>query len=165
MHVYTVIARLKNGMADLTEDPTPTLPPAVFQCEQLWQNRGRRKSWPKDQWAFVRRTVEPCLYARIEPEPEHYSGGLMNPKGPIHAQAIELFSVSFEKGPLPTITAYARFQMTFDRSFADTSEFYEWQEQTDWMDWGLCFGFGFEDGSEWDATFQHGGIDFEIVMD
>ncbi|MFC6025889.1 hypothetical protein [Methylobacterium mesophilicum] len=157
------MARLKSGMPDFSEDPAPILPPALIQCEKLWQEQGRRRSWSKDHWVFVRATIEPMLYARIEPEPEHYAGGLLNSKGPIHAQAIGLSSVSFENGPIPTISAYAQFQMTFDRPFADTGEFYEWQEQTDWMDWALCFGFRFEDGGEWDATWEHGGIDFEIV--
>lgn len=123
-----------------------------------------RGSWPKEQWAFVRRAIEPLLYARIEPEPEHYAGGLLNLRGAIQAEAIEVSSVSFENGPIPTITAYAQFQMMFDRAFADTGAFYEWQKQTDWMDWALCFGFRLEDGGEWDATWEHGGVDFEIVM-
>lgn len=164
MHLHTVTARLKNGMPDLTEDPTSVLPPAIFLCEQLWQKRGMRGSWPKEQWAFVRRAIEPLLYARIEPEPEHYAGGLLNLRGAIQAEAIEVSSVSFENGPIPTITAYAQFQMMFDRAFADTGAFYEWQKQTDWMDWALCFGFRLEDGGEWDATWEHGGVDFEIVM-
>ncbi|TXN39498.1 hypothetical protein [Methylobacterium sp. WL7] len=157
------MARLKNGSPDLSEDPAPILIPTLIQCEGLWKDRGKRRSWPNNQWSFVRRTIEPLLYARIEPEPEHYDGGLLNPRGVIQAQAIELSSVSFENGPIPVISAYAQFQMTFDRAFADTGEFYEWQEQTDWMDWALCFGFRFEDGGEWDATWEHGGIDFEIV--
>lgn len=128
----------------------------------MWRDRGSRESWPNNQWRFVRRTIEPLLYARIEPEPEHYDGGLLNPRGIIQAQAIELSSVSFENGPIPVISAYAQFQMTFDRAFADTGEFYDWQEQTDWLDWALCFGFRFDDGGEWDATWEHGGIDFEI---
>jgi hypothetical protein len=103
------------------------------------------------------------LYARIEPEPEHHEGGLLNSKGAIRAQAIELSSVSFENGPIPAISAYARFEMTFDRAFADTGELYDWQEQTDWLDHALRFGFRCEDGSEYDATWEHGGIDFEIV--
>ncbi len=163
MHTHTVSVWLKHGSPDLTEDPAPLLPPAVIQCEQLWQGRGRRRSWPRAQWEFVRRTIEPLLYARIEPEPEHYAGGLLNPRGAIQAQAIELSSVSFENGPLPIVSGYARFQMTFDRAFADTAAFYEWQEQTDWLDWALCYGFRLQDGGEWDATYEHGGIDFEIV--
>lgn len=162
MHIHTVIARLKNGEPDLSEDPAPVLPPVLIHCEQLWKNRGRRRSWPKDQWAFVRKAIEPLLYARIEPEPEHYENGLLNPRGAIQPQAIELSSVSFESGPIPTISGYAWFQMTFDRAFADTGSFYDWQEQTDWLDWGLCLGFRFEDG-EYDATYDHAGIDFEIV--
>ena len=163
MHIHTVIARLKNGMVDLTEDPTPILPPAIFQCEKLWQDRGRRRSWHKDQWAFVRRAVEPLLYARIEPEAEHYAGGLLHPRGAIQAQVIELTSVSFENGPLPIISAFAQFQLTFDQSFKDTGELYDWMEATDWLDWSLCFGFRLQDGGEWDATWEHQGIDFELI--
>jgi hypothetical protein len=129
----------------------------------MWRDRGRRTSWPRDQWAFVRRAIEPLLYAGIMPESEHYQGGLLNPKGIIQAQAIELSSVSFENGPIPVISAYAQFKMTFDRTFRDTGQFYDWMEQTDWLDWALCFGFRFDDGSEWDATYEHGGIEFEIV--
>ncbi|MDP4003288.1 hypothetical protein [Methylobacterium sp. NEAU K] len=122
-----------------------------------------RTSWLQDQWAFVRRAIEPLLYAWIEPEPEHYESGLLNSRGAIQAQVIELSSVSFENGPIPIISAYAQFEMTFDRVFASTAEFYEWQDQTDWLDWALCFGFRFEDGGEWEATYDHSGIDFEIV--
>lgn len=148
MHVHTVIARLKNGTADVSEDPTRNLPPALVQCERLWKDRGRRRSWPKDQWAFVRRIVEPLLYARIEPEPEHYAGGLLSPKGAIQARSIQLLSCSFEDGPLPTISAQAHFQLAFDRTFRDTTAFYDWQEQTDWLDHALCFGFRLGDGGE-----------------
>jgi hypothetical protein len=162
MHKHTVIVRFKNGTPDLSEEPAPVLPPAIMQCEQQWKDRGRRRSWPRDQWAFVRRTIEPLLYARIEPEDVHHENGLLNPKGPIKAQAIELSSVSFENGPLPTISAYARFEMTFDRKFADTAAFYDWQEATDWLDWTVAFGWRLEDG-EYDATYDHGGLDFEIV--
>lgn len=163
MRAYTVMVRLKNGLPDLSEDPAPVLPPVLIQCEQLWKDRGGRRSWPKDQWMFVRGAIEPLLYARIEPEPEHYENGLLNPRGAIQAQSIQLLSCSFENGPLPTITGYAQFRLTFDRMFKDTGEFYDWQEQTDWLDWALCFGFCFADGGEWDATYEHGGIDFEIV--
>lgn len=103
------------------------------------------------------------LYAAIDPEKEHYEGGLLNPKGIIRAQVIELSSVSFENGPIPVISAYAQFEMTFDRVFADTAAFYDWQEATDWMDWAVALGFRFEDGGEWDATWEHGGIDFEVL--
>jgi hypothetical protein len=163
MHAHTVMARLKNGSPDLSEDPAPILPPALIQCEQLWKDRGRRRSWPKDQWALVRRTIEPMLYARIEPELEHYANGLLNPKGVIQARAIELSAVSFENGPLPTITGYARFQLTFDRAFRDTGGLYDWMESTDWLDYALCFGFRLGNGDEWDATYEHGGIDFELI--
>jgi len=163
MHAHSIIARLKNGSPDLSEDPTSTLSSSLIQCERLWKDRGRRRSWQEDQWAFVRRAIEPLLYAQIKPEPEHYENGLLNPKGPIRAQAIELSSVSFENGPIPVISAYARFEMTFDRALADTAALYDWQEATDWLDWALCFGFRFQDGAEWDATWEHGGIDFEIL--
>lgn len=156
------MVRLKNGSPDLSEGLEPVLPSALIQCEKLWKDRGRSKSWERDQWRFVRGAIEPLLYARIEPEPEHFENGLLNPRGAIHAQAIEVSCVGFENGPIPTITGYAQFQMTFDRAFADTGQFYEWQEQTDWLDWALCFGFRFEDGGEWDATYEHGGIDFEL---
>lgn len=71
MHVHTIRVRLKHGLPELSEDPAPNLSPTLIQCEQLWRDRGRRRSWPKDQWAFVRRAIEPLLYARIEPEPKH----------------------------------------------------------------------------------------------
>lgn len=164
MHLHTVIARLKNGCVDLTEDPAPILPPAIFQCERLWKDRGRRRSWPKDQWAFVRRAVEPLLYAQIEPESEHRENGLLHPERAIQARSIQLTSASFENGPLPIISAYAEFQLTFDRSFKDTGELYDWMEQTDWLDWTLCFGFRLQDGGEWDATWEHNGIDFEVSV-
>lgn len=163
MHVHIVTVRLKNGSPDLSEGVTPILPSALIKCEGLRQKRSKRGFWPKGEWTFVMRAVAPLLYARIEPEPEHYAGGLLNPRGAIQAEAIELSSVSFENGPIPTITAYAQFQMTFNRAFADTGEFYDWQEQTDFMDWALCFGFRLEDGGEWDATWKHDGVDFEIV--
>ncbi|MFB0487684.1 hypothetical protein ABIE45_000270 [Methylobacterium sp. OAE515] len=111
----------------------------------------------------MRRAIEPLLYARIEPESEHRENGLLHPERAIHAQAIELSSVSFDNGPLPTISAYAEFQLTFDRVFTDTTQFYDWMEATDWLDWALCLGFRFEDGGEWDATWEHSGVDFEIV--
>lgn len=163
MHHHTVVVSLKQGTPDLSEESTPILPAALIQCEKLWQGRGRRTSWPKDQWAFVRRAIEPLLYARIEPEPEHRENGLLHPERAILAQSIQLLSCSFENGPLPIISAYAEFQLTFDRAFRDTAAFYDWQEQTDWLDYALCFGFRLEDGGEWDATWEHGGIDFEVV--
>lgn len=164
MHAHTIVARIKNGMPDLTEDPTPILPPAIFECEQLWKDRGRRRSWSKDQWAFVRHTVEPLLYVRIEPEDAHRQNGLLHPERAIQAQSVQLLSCSFEKGPLPFISAYAEFQLTFDRSFKDTGQFYDWMEATDWMDWSLRFGFHLQDGGEWDATWEHNGIDFEVSV-
>lgn len=163
MHVHTVMARLKNGSPDLSEDPAPTLPPALIQCEQLWKDRGRRRSWPKDQWAFVRATIEPLLYARIEPESEHRENGLLHPERAIQARSIQLLSCSFENGPLPIISAYAEFQLRFDRAFNGTGELYDWMESTDWLDHALCFGFRTEDMSEWDATWEHQGIDFELI--
>ena len=164
MHIHTVIAHLKNGCADLTEDPAPILPPAIFQCERLWKDRGRRISWPKDQWAFVRRAVEPLLYARIEPEPEHRQNGLLHLERAIQARSVQLLSCSFENGPLPIISAVAEFQLTFDRAFKDTGELYDWMEATDWLDWALYFGFRLQDGGEWDATWEHNGIDFEVSV-
>ena len=112
---------------------------------------------------MVRNAVEPLLYARIEPEDVHRKNGLLHPERAIQAQSIKLFSCSFENGPLPTISGYAQFQMTFDRVLASTGELYDWMEVTDWLDYALCFGFRLEDGGEWDATLEHGGIDFEIV--
>ncbi|MGE8131363.1 hypothetical protein ACQKQD_30750 [Methylobacterium sp. NPDC080182] len=53
--------------------------------------------------------------------------------------------------------------MRFDRAFADTSSFYDWMESSDGLDHALCFGFRLQDGGEWDATYDHSGIDFEIV--
>ncbi|MGU3657840.1 hypothetical protein [Methylobacterium fujisawaense] len=164
MHFHTVMVRLKNGAPELSEDPTPVLPPALIRSEQLWRDRGRRQTWPKDHWAFVRAAIEPVLYAKIEPESEHYANGLLNPKGAIQARSIELSSVSFENGPLPTISGYAQFQLTFDRAFTDSGELYDWMDATDWMDWSLCFGFRLEDGSEWDVTYDHAGIDFELIV-
>jgi hypothetical protein len=163
MHLHTVIVRLKNGSPDHSEEPTPILPPALIQCKQLWKDLGRSRSWSQDQWAFVKGVVEQLLYARIEPEPEHYDHGLLNPRGAIRAQSIQLLSCSFADGPLPTISAHATFQMSFDRAFADTASFYDWQEQTDWLGYALCFGFRLQDGGEWDATYDHSGIDFDIV--
>lgn len=157
-----MMVRLKNGSPDLSEEPTSILPTALIQCEQLWRDRRSRRSWQRDQWAFVRRAIEPLLYARIEPEPEHRENGLLHPERAILARSIQLLSCSFENGPLPIISAYAEFQLTFDRAFRDTAAFYDWQEQTDWLDYALCFGFRFEDGGEWDATYDHAGIDFEI---
>ncbi len=154
MHLHTVTARLKSGMPDLTEDPTSVLPPAIFLCEQLWQERDKRHSWPKEQWAFVRRAIEPLLYARLKPEPEHRENGLLHPERAIQALSIQMLSCSFENGPLPIISALAEFQLSFDRSFKDTKGLYEWQEQTDWLDWALCFGFRLQDGGEWDATWS-----------
>ncbi|WCS26544.1 hypothetical protein LOK46_06830 [Methylobacterium sp. NMS14P] len=103
------------------------------------------------------------LYATIEPESEHRQNGLLHPEKTIPARSIQLLSCSFENGPLPTISAYAEFHMTFDRTFTDTGQLYDWQEQTDWLDHALCFGFRFRDGGEWDATYDHAGIDFEIL--
>ncbi|MGU3546668.1 hypothetical protein [Methylobacterium sp. A52T] len=163
MHLHTVMVRLKNGSPDHSEEPTPILAPALIQCEQLWKDRGRSRSWPQVQWTFVKEVVEQLLYARIEPEPEHYGNGLLNPSGAIRAQSIQLLSCSFVDGPLPTISAHATFQMSFDRAFADTGELYDWMEETDWLDHALRFGFRLQDGGEWDATYDHAGIDFEIV--
>lgn len=162
MPIHTVIVRIKDGSPDLTEDPTPILPPALIQCEQLWKDLGRSRSWSQDQWAFVKCTVEPLLYARIEPETEHRQNGLLHPEKAIQARSIQLLSCSFENGPLPTISGYAEFHLTFDRSFKETGELYDWMESTDWLDHALCFGFRLQDGGEWDATCDHGGIDFEI---
>ncbi len=69
------------------------------------------------------------LYARIEPEAEHRQNDLLHPEEAIQARSIRLLSCSFENGPLPTISGYADFQMTFDRAFRDTASFYDWQEQ------------------------------------
>lgn len=157
------MVRLKNGSPDRSEDPTPILPPALIQCEQLWKDLGRSRSWSQVQWTFVKGVVEQLLYARIEPEPEHRKNGLLHPEKAIQARFIQLLSCSFENGPLPTISAHATFQMSFDRAFADTASFYDWQEQTDWLDYALCFGFRLQDGGEWDATYDHSGIDFDIV--
>ncbi len=142
----------------------PILPLAIFQCEQLWKDQVRRRSWSKDQRAFVRGAVEPLLYARIEPESEHRENGLLHPERAIQARSIRLLSCSFGNGPLLTISAYAEFQLRFGRSFENTGELYDWMEATDWMDWSLCFGFRLEDGSEWDVTYDHAGIDFEIIV-
>lgn len=163
MHTHTVSVRLKNGSADPSDNLGLNLPAAFILCEQLWKDRGNRRSWPKDQWAFVRATVEPLLYATIDPEHEHYDNGLLNPRGTIYSRSVELSSVSFENGPIPVISAYARFQLTFDRWFSDTGEFYDWQEQTDWLDWATNFGWRFEDGSEYDAAYDNSGIEFEII--
>jgi len=159
MHIHPVIVTLKSGSPDLSEDPIAPLPLALLHIEQLWKKRGRRRSWPKDQWAVVRKTIEPLLYARIELEDVHHKKGLLHPGTAIQARSIQLLSCSFENGPLPIISAFAEFQLTFDRSFKDTEELYDWQEQTDWLDWSMCFGFRLQDGGEWDATWEHSGID------
>ncbi|MHB2207557.1 hypothetical protein [Methylobacterium sp. CM6257] len=164
MYRHTVVARLKNGSPELPLDPTISLPAALTQCEQLWKERGGRTSWPREQWSFVRKVIEPLLYATIDPEDVHYAGGLLNARGTIRSQSVELSSVSFKNGPLPTISCYAQFEMTFDREFDDVAGFYDWQEQTDWLDWGTNFGWRLEDGSEYDAAYDNVGIELEIIQ-
>jgi hypothetical protein len=110
----------------------------------------------------VKTTVGPLLYATTDPEDEYYENGLLNPRGTIRSQSVKLSSVSFENGPIPTVSAYAQFQMTFDRAFTDTAHFYDWMEATGWLDWAVCFGWLFEDRREWGATYDHAGIDSEI---
>ncbi|MGH1573131.1 hypothetical protein ACRAWG_23755 [Methylobacterium sp. P31] len=163
MHAHTVSVRVKNGSWDPSDDLGLILPAAFIRCEQLWKGRGDRRSWPKDQWAFARDAIEPLLYATIDPEDVHYDNGLLNPRGTIYSRSVELSSVSFENGPIPIISAYARFELTFDREFKDTAAFYDWQEQTDWLDWGTNFGWRFEDGSEYDAAYDNAGIELEIM--
>lgn len=163
MRRHTVIARLKNGSPEFPLDPTINLPAALTQCERLWKNRGRRRSWPKDQWRFVRKTIEPLLYATIDPEDVHYGNGLLNVRGTIRSQSVELSSVSFESGSLPTISCYALSEMVFDREFRSTAEFFDWQEQTDWLDWATNFGWRFGDGSEYDAACDNGGKELDVL--
>jgi hypothetical protein len=75
MHTHTVWVWLKHGSPDFTEGCPTILPPALIQCREMWRDRGGRTSWRKDEWAFVRRSIEPLLYAAIDPENEHYEGG------------------------------------------------------------------------------------------
>lgn len=163
MYRHSISVRIKNGCPDLSDDPEVQIPPVLFQCEQLWEGRGRRKSWSKDQWAFVRASVEPLLYATIDPEDVHYENGLLNTRGTIRTELIELSSCSFENGPVPIVSAYARFELSFDRQFADTEQFYAWQEKTDWLDWATNLGWQFEVGSEYDAGYDNTGIEFEVL--
>lgn len=165
MHRHTISVRLENGRPDLSDDPALVIPPQLLRCEQLWKDRGKRRSWPKSQWAFVKAAVEPLLYATIDPEDVHYVNGLLHSRDTIRSQAIELLSCSFESGSVPIISAYARFELLFDRLFDDTEQFYEWQERTDWLDWATNFGWQFEDGSEYDAGYHNSGIEFEIITD
>ena len=163
MFPHLVAARLKNGSPELSLDPTINLPPDLIRCKQLWDRRGKRGSWPRDQWAFVRATVEPLLYATLDPDPVHYDNGLMAPRGTIRSSAVGLSSVSFEHGPVPVISACARFELTFDRVFTSTAALYDWMEGTDWLDWGTNFGWRLPDGSEYDAAQHNDGLEFEAA--
>lgn len=165
MPSHTILARLKNGSCEttLSDDPTIIIPQAFNDCRGLWERRGKRQSWPQDQWTFVSASIEPFLYATIEPEDVHYKNGLLNPRGTIHAQSVELTSVSFENGPIPIVSASALFLFSFDRRFRDNAAFYDWQEQTDWLDWGTNFGWRFPSGDECDAAQTHDGIELELI--
>lgn len=166
MHRHTILAHLKNGSCETTliDDPTIIVPQVFNDCRELWDRRGKRQSWPKDQWAFVRASVQSFLYATIDPEDVHYDNGLMNPRGTIRAQSVELTSVSFEKGPIPIISAYAQFMFSFDRRFRDNAEFYDWMKATDWLDWATNYGWRFTDRNEFDAAETHDGIEVELLV-
>lgn len=113
----------------------------------------------------MRASVEPLLYATIDPEDVHYENGLLNTRGTIRTELIELSSCSFENGPVPIVSAYALFELNFDRRFVDTEQFYDWQEQTDYFDWCTNLGWRFEDGSEYDAGYDNAGIEFEFLSE
>ncbi|WP_449411629.1 hypothetical protein [Methylobacterium komagatae] len=147
-----------------TNDPTIVIPQAFLDCRSLWDRRGRKRSWPKDQWTFVRASIEPFLYATIDPEDVHYENGLLNRRGTIHAQSVELKSVSFKNGPIPIISSVASFTLFFDRQLAHNEAFYNWMEATDWLDWGVNFGWRFGDGNEFDAAETHDGIELELLI-
>lgn len=71
---------------------------------------------------------------------------------------------SFESGPIPIVSAYARFVLSFDRRFRDNAEFYGWQEATDWLDCGINFGWRFPSDYEVDAAETHDGIELELII-
>ncbi len=164
IHRHTVLAHLKNGSCEIgtTDDPTIVIPQAFHDCRALWDRRGKVRSWPQDQWAFVTASIEPLLYATIDPEDAHYDNGLLNPRGTIQAPSVQLSSLSFETGPIPIISATAQFELLLDRGLTDTEQLYDWQEQTDWLDWCVNFGWRFPNGDGFDAAETHDGIQFEL---
>ena len=164
MPTYTLSARLKNGWFDHTIEPDSIIPQAMIDCKALWDKRGRRRSWPKDQWAFVRAAIQPMLHGTIDPEDEHYDGGLLNPRGTIHSQSVELTSVSFVKGSIPTVSVYAYFELSFDKQFKDSWEFSDWQEATDRMEWCTNFGWLFPCGNGYDAGEENAGIELQLLI-
>lgn len=165
IHRHTVLAHLKNGSSETipTADPTIVIPPAFHDCRALWDRRGKVRSWPQDQWAIVRVSIEPLLYATIDPEDAHYDNGLLNPRETIQAQSVQLSSVSFENGPIPIVSAIACFELILNQELTDTEQLYDWQEETDWLDWCVNFGWRFPNGSEYDAAETHDGIQLELL--
>lgn len=165
LHRHTVLAHLRNGSCEIgtTDDPTIVFPQAFHDCRALWERRAKASSWPEDQWAFVRASIEPWLYAALAPEDAHYDNGLLNPRGTIHAQSVELTSVSFENGPIPIVSAIGCFELILDRELTDTEQLYDWMERTDWLDWFVNFGWRFPGGGELDAAETHDGIQFELL--
>lgn len=152
MPTYTLSARLKNGWFDHTAEPGIIIPQDMIDCRAMWDGRGKSRSWPKDQWASLRSAIEPMLHGTIDPENEHYDGGLLNPRGTIHSQSVELTSISFEKGPIPIVSAYAYFELSFDKQFDESWDFSDWMESTDWMEWCTNFGWLFPCGNGYDAA-------------
>lgn len=118
---------------------------------------------PKDQWAFGRGSIEPLLYATLDPEDVHYDNGLRNPYGTIHARSVELTSLNFENSPIPIVSAIAHFELILDRPMADTEQLYDWMEQSEWLDWCVNFGWRFRNDNEFDAAETHDGIQFEVI--
>ena len=164
MPIYTLSARLKYGWFDHTAEPDIIIPQAMIDCRVMWEGREKRWSWPKDQWSLVRSTIEPMLHGTIDPEEEHYAGGLTNPVGTIHSQSVELTSVSFEKGPIPIVSAYAYFELSFDKQFRDGWEFSDWMEATDRMEWCTNFGWLFPCGNGYDAGEENAGIEIQLMV-
>lgn len=164
MPVYTLSARLKYGSFDHNAESDIIVPQAMIDCKALWDKRGKRRSWPKDQWKFVRATLEPMLYGSIDPEDVHYNGGLINTRGTIYSKSVELLSVSFENGPVPDISAYAYFDLQFRQQFADEDAFGDWMENTDSLEWATNFGWRFPSGDEYNAADLTGDIEVQILL-
>lgn len=165
IHCHTVLAYLKNGCSEIetTDDPTTIIPQALLDCRALWDRRGRVRSWPRDQWQSVKASIEPSLYATIDPEQSHYDNGLLNPRGTIHARSLELTSLSFENGPIPIVSAIAHFELILDRPIGDTEQLYDWMGKSEWLDWCVNFGWRFQNDNEFDAGETHDGIQFELL--
>ena len=80
-------------------------------------------------------------------------------RGPVHRVVLR----QFRGWPTPHHLGVCAVRDDVRPAFGSTAEFYDWQEQTDWLDWAVYFGFRLADGGEWDATYNHAGIDFEIL--